>query len=357
MMVRATAAMARRGGRLARTVGLVVAPLLVTAALAVAAAPDTASAAAGTAPAASGTAPAAAGVAPMAAGYRVVRLPLPAGATAGEVRATDGAGRWVGIAGGPGYSGAVVWANGKVSALGPGRAQGVNRHGVVVGGDSIGTNMGHAVLWRGGRRIRLAEPRGTEASSANAVDDAGNIVGFAGTATRTYGMVWSAATPGRYRTLPYRDRDVNLLGVSAGRIVGGAWPPRTEGETSVAVEGTVRQGLRAIAGPGSAAAAAAGGFVTGGVGTEARLWRWGSTTAVRTRAGFIAMDVNTHGAVCGIDTAAGYLPALWTRTGVRHLPLLPGWHSASPSAMDDAGRVGGAFTGPGPSGPPVLWVP
>jgi hypothetical protein len=285
--------------------------------------------------------------------WRVTVLPLPPGATAGDVRGTDGGDRWVGLAG----SRPVLWRHGHVTVLGTGRAEDVNRRGIVVGADSPQYGTGHAVLWRGGRQVRLAEPPGFTASTANDINDTGLIVGSASTERRTVGLVWSTRSPGRVRILAYGDQSVALSGVSnRGLIVGGAWPSGSEESPRTALQGTLRTGLRALVPPGvdSFAGAVAGRHVVGGTPAGATVWRAGTRRVLFIKPGLIATDVNRFGTVSGFDTER-YRPLVWNRDSVEHLPLLPGWDSAAAMAMNDRGQAGGVLTGPA-EGLPVLWT-
>ncbi len=287
--------------------------------------------------------------------WRVRMMPTSPGTVGGDVRGTDGGNRWVGIV----SEGAALWRGGHLIRLGPGRAQDVNRHEVVVGGDNISYGAGHAVMWVHGRRIRLAEPAGVTQSAANAVNDSGEIVGY-GTYEDigTVGLVWSVRSPWRVRVLTYGRDDLNLTDVSAsGLIVGVAWRRLSEMDDTVALQGTVRSGLRSIVPPSvseSSAGSVSGRYVLGGTPAGATLWRAGTRRILAVRAGILATAVNRHGLVAGFDTIT-YRPVIWNGRTVRHLPLPWGWSGASPMTINDAGQLGGSVNGT-TVGRPVLWV-
>lgn len=291
--------------------------------------------------------------------WRVALMPTPRGTTGGDVRGSDGGDRWVGIVAG----GAALWRGGRLTVLGPGRAADVNRHGVVVGSDEVQFGSGHAVMWVGGRRIRLAEPAGVAISGASAVNDAGLIVGSATYRSlygdlATVGLVWSVRSPRRVKVLTYRADDVGLSDVSAtGLIVGIAWQRGSEMDHTVAVQGTARSGLRAMVAarvPASGAGSVSGRYVVGSTPAGATVWRAGTTRILAVRRGMLATGVNRSGLVSGFDTTT-YRPLAWRGNTVWRLPLPRGWSTASPMTVNDAGQIAGDLTSSG-EGRPVIWT-
>jgi hypothetical protein len=218
-------------------------------------------------------------------------------------------------------------------------------------------------MWVGGRQIRLAEPAGVAISEADAINDAGQIVGSATYRSRygdlaTVGLVWSVRTPRRVTVLTYRGDDVGLSDVSAtGLIVGTAWRRGSEMEHTVAVQGTTRSGLHAMVAakvPASGAGSVSGRYVVGSTPSGATLWRAGSTRILAVRRGMLATGVNRSGLVSGFDTIT-YRPLAWRGNTVWRLPLPHGWTTASPMTLNDAGQIAGGLTSSGEERP-VIWT-
>ncbi|WP_439674082.1 hypothetical protein [Embleya sp. MST-111070] len=140
-------------------------------------------------------------------------LPIPAGALAGDVRATDGSGGYAGTisygANSAQGSRATLWKNGKLTDYGllnvPGYQKwvevlGVNKAGTVVGSAFRNGGLSSAVRSRDGGLERLPEVPGASASRATGINDRGDIVGAAdvGTGASSYWkpVIWPADKPG-----------------------------------------------------------------------------------------------------------------------------------------------------------------
>ncbi|QWF85116.1 hypothetical protein [Amycolatopsis sp. CA-230715] len=155
-----------------------------------------------------------ASAAPAACTWTQTILPLPKGALTGEVWAADGNGGYAGTvsfgADSPEGGHVVLWKNGKVVDYGnlplPGyenwvTTTGVNRGGTVVGmAYQTPNGFPSAIRSRDGKLERLPELPGADASRAEGVNDAGDIVG--GVETTVDGspywnpVIWPADKPG-----------------------------------------------------------------------------------------------------------------------------------------------------------------
>lgn len=160
-------------------------------------------------------APTAAATEPTACAWIPSILPVPTGALTGEVNATDGTGGYAGTIsyGANSRKGghAVLWKNGQFTDYGrladPAFRKwvsvvGVNDAGTVVGSaerDSDGYS--HAVRSRNGKIERLPELPGAVSSTAEGINDRGDIVGAVETtvddAPFWHAVVWPVDKPGK----------------------------------------------------------------------------------------------------------------------------------------------------------------
>ncbi|AZM51524.1 hypothetical protein DMA15_02125 [Streptomyces sp. WAC 01529] len=162
--------------------------------------------------------PAATAAEPAACAWKPAVLPMPTGARAGVVDAADGSGGYAGTIsyGANSAKGgrAVLWKNGRFTDYGnladPAYRKwvtvvGVNRSGTVVGSvEREGDGFPSAVRSSNGRIKRLPELPGAFASTAEGVNDRGDIVG-AMTDTedvaKWYPVIWPADKPGTVQRL------------------------------------------------------------------------------------------------------------------------------------------------------------
>ncbi|GCD93704.1 hypothetical protein [Embleya hyalina] len=160
------------------------------------------------------TAPAvAAGSATKACAWTPAVLPMPAGALAGDVSATDGSGGYAGTisygANSAQGSRATLWKNGKLTDYGYLNVPGYQKWVEVLGVDKAGTVVANAfrnggpssaVRSRDAGLERLPEPPGVSASRATGINDHGDIVGAVdvGTGGASYwrAVIWPADKPG-----------------------------------------------------------------------------------------------------------------------------------------------------------------
>ncbi|MGA4844635.1 hypothetical protein [Streptomyces sp. G45] len=141
-------------------------------------------------------------------------LPMPAGALAGAVDATDGSGGYAGTIsyGADSAKGgrAVLWKDGKLTDYGnladPAYQNWVGVHGVNDAGTVVGaayqesTGFPSAIRSRDGRLERLPELPGAFSSRAEGINDRGDIVGAVDTevdgAPYSHPVIWPADRPG-----------------------------------------------------------------------------------------------------------------------------------------------------------------
>lgn len=116
----------------------------------------------------------------------------------------------------------VLWTDGKPKVLGPGSqavATAVNAQGVVVG--NLGTT---GWMFRDGKRIALPKLAGYASTVANAINGAGDIVGYAYNRAGPWAaVIWPAAQPGTAVRLvaPADPHGAEAFGINdAGTVVG-----------------------------------------------------------------------------------------------------------------------------------------
>jgi len=129
----------------------------------------------------------------------VQRLPLPAGATAGEVTAGSPNGQY--LAGvviekdNPGKP--VRWAGARAESIpvaGTGEAAAVNDSGVVVGEGQTADRRHYAWAYAGGEVIELPVPSGYTGAEATSVNAGGQVAGVLFDGDRAAAVVWQAPT-------------------------------------------------------------------------------------------------------------------------------------------------------------------
>ncbi|MBN6040248.1 hypothetical protein [Amycolatopsis sp. 195334CR] len=137
---------------------------------------------------------------------------LPPGAEIGEVDAYDGSRYAVGITGlrplwGDGVADprGTLWDNGKVvfrADTSVPHLRDVNASGLVIG-DTVVDGVFHAVtVGHGGQVTKLPANPAWTSSSAWAVNNAGDVAGWADAGSRLILVVWPGNAPGTYRELP-----------------------------------------------------------------------------------------------------------------------------------------------------------
>jgi probable HAF family extracellular repeat protein len=290
-------------------------------------------------------------------------VPTTTGYAWGGVAGTDGDRTFAGNSNGH----AVLWRDGRLIDLGVGEAADVNGGGDAVGYQFDSSAYSHAILFRAGTAIRLAEPANVHATRATGINEDGLIVGTGDingdTMGTSHALVWSASTPGRVTDLGTLDGDeanaTSLVGVNEdGTLIGNVVNQNTLALT--AVTGTVTGGLRVLPGstPGaSTVASIVGRYSVGaqynGGGNHAVRWRNGRAQLLPGDAD--AHGVNSQGTVVGqrADFSTG---VVWTGVGDPvDLPIPAGDNSATATMITDHGTVGGeAFTAASEL-QPVLW--
>jgi uncharacterized membrane protein len=295
---------------------------------------------------------------PVGCAWSVAALPEVAGAEFGEVRGSDGDRTFVGVSG----DRPVRWRDGRLTVLGAaGVAEDVNRRGDAVGGAF--SDGEHALLWRGGRQIRLAEPAGFTSSTATAINDAGLIVGYGSGPGEGggRGLVWRANAPGRVRDLGPGAGALFLRDVSEQGVIVGV--EESAGSLQLhAVAGTLRSGLHRL--PGTSqdtttdATAIAGRYVVGADSSGPLRWDRGRPQPLP--GGGYPLAVNSRGLAAGIDFAGNETAVLWQH-GVRvELPGLTPDGSGGATAVTEHGQVAGAAIGTDQAGTgrsvPAVWT-
>jgi uncharacterized membrane protein len=279
------------------------------------------------------------------------------------VYGTDGDRTFAGVSNGH----AALWRDGRLVDLGVGEAADVNGGGDAVGYQFDSSESSHAILFRAGTAIRLAEPANVHATRAIGINDDGLIVGsgdIPGETTGTrHALVWSAGTPGSVTDLGTLDGDeanaTSLVGVNGdGTLIGNVLNVNTSAST--AVTGTVRGGLRVLPGatPGASAVASIAGRYSVGAqpssdGNYAVRWRNGRAQPLAGDAE--AYGVNSQGTVVGrrADFSTG---VVWTDLGDPvDLPIPAGDHSATATVITDQGTVGGGAVTAASELQPLLW--
>jgi uncharacterized membrane protein len=261
---------------------------------------------------------------------------------------------------------AVLWRDGKMIDLGLGEAADVNRAGVAVGYQVDADYNTHAVLWRGGATIRLAEPSSTRDSRATGINDTGLIIGYA---TSTEGsrhvLAWSASSPARVRDLGSVGRDLSVLqwlagGVTeAGAFAGTADDGNTGPES--AFTGTVQGGMRVLSKATRDTYAAAYGI--GGryvVGTQQVpsedyavqpvVWTDGQLSTLP-GGGWTPAAVNSSGMIAGNAETA----VVWQGGQLTRLPALDLNGQTRAEVITEDGTVGGSALTSDSVMVPVTW--
>src|SRR5205085_1782379 len=112
------------------------------------------------------------------------------GDSASEAHAINNKGQIVGLSSGPHGDRAVTWKQGKIHALPtPGAlssaAFGINDRGQIVGQAILDGLGARAVLWQGGEMRVLGTLGGSTTSSAESINEHGQITGSSSTATES----------------------------------------------------------------------------------------------------------------------------------------------------------------------------
>jgi uncharacterized membrane protein len=329
-------------GRVARGVGIVVAAAALLAA-------------------AGGTA-AAVPTAPQPCTWTVRTLPAyPINAMLGwtSISGTDGGQTFAGRS----IDRAVLWRDGKMIDLGLGEAADVNRAGVAVGYQVDADYNTHAVLWRGGATIRLAEPSSTRDSRATGISDAGLIIGYA--TSTGHALAWSASSPARVRDLGSVGRDLSVVqwlagGVTEAGLFAGTADDGNTGPDS-AFTGTVQGGMRVLskATPDTYAAAygIGGRYVVGtqqipseDYAVQPVVWTDGQLSTLP-GGGWTPAAVNSSGMIAGNAETA----VVWRGGQLTRLPALDPNGQTWAAVITEDGTIGGTALTSDSEIVPVTW--
>lgn len=239
------------------------------------------------------------------------------------------------------------------------QADAINEAGQVVGFSSLASGVSHAFLWTAADGMQDLGTLGGSFSTANSINDLGQVVGQStGPGFAAHAFLWSASTGmldlgdlGGGYSLAY---DVN----NEGAVVGESWVP-DEPNVTHAFLWTAAAGMRDLGTLGGSQTSPqaindhgmiAGWYLTPAGAMRAFVWtEAGGFADIGTFGGTYAeaRDVNNRGEVVGLSaTATGLLQAfIWTKQGgMQPLPDLGG--STALYAINDNGEGTGRLPGP-----------
>lgn len=223
---------------------------------------------------------------------------------------------------------ATVWFNGESTDLGTlggaqSDARGINQAGQVVGRAQDANGNWRAVVWNGGQATELTTPNLSSSSQANALNNAGQIVGYERRQSEQYGahpVIWDQGMPGNLDESLGSSYEPQAYGLNdVGQIVGSVKAPST-GDYYRAV-----------------------------------LWDHGVSSMLDMPSGFYAAeakDINNAGQIVGFmlshDRNVDFRAATWINGQVIDLnSLLPasvveaGWVLLGANAINEAGQIVG----------------
>jgi probable HAF family extracellular repeat protein len=127
------------------------------------------------------------------------RLPLPEGATAGEVTTGSPSGRYLaGLVTGKDDPGKPArWSGARVEQIpidGTGEAEGVNERGIVVGEGQTAGRRHYAWAYADGKVVELPVPDGYTGAEAQAINARGQVAGVLFAGDRAAAVVWQTPT-------------------------------------------------------------------------------------------------------------------------------------------------------------------
>jgi probable HAF family extracellular repeat protein len=285
---------------------------------------------------------------------------------------------WAAFRGGGGDYDAFLWSKGKMVDLGrlapndpdaDSMALAVNDSGQVVGWSdtSFGDLAAHGFLWSAGKLTDLGTLGGQELdSTANDIDNAGRIVGAATISgdVLEHAVMWSQGKMTDLGTLgTYRESSANAIN-EAGQIVGSSWSITTSGGKSTRAEHAVLWADGKITDLGTLHGGCSGaedindrGRVVGWSGScaakgrvRAVSWWHGKATNLGTlgRRNSYARAINNRGQVVGSAYAPQGVPDhafLWSRGRIHDLGSLYGTLCCADSyagGINDSGQVVGS---------------
>jgi hypothetical protein len=200
-----------------------------------------------------------------------------------------------------------------------GRGDGVNDSGVVVGTASNAVSADNnriPVIWQGGVGTQLALPTGYTAGDANAINNAGVVVGAVGSGGGLRGAIFSGGSASVITPLTADGAYlVSASGINnAGRIVGGGLNPSTGRSVGYVLDTSTNAAFSVGVLPGRDASATSGVSNAGHV-VGSSFFSQGSPVS---------------------------LPFIWTDAGgMVAIPLVPGTDRGGASAVNSAGWVVG----------------
>ena len=242
------------------------------------------------------------------------------------------------------------------------RADAINAHGDVIGNSwNRSETRTRAFLWRGGRLIPLGTLGGAS-SQANAINDRGQIVGWAETSSgQTHAFLWEK---GHMRDLgipPGTDMSEAVRITNSGLVVGVAsrsvkglvtWPALRGHLVVWRSDGRIRdlgrpwnpsRDTATVVGAVDEHGEIVGSTVPDQLGERSFLWDGKRLRSLPPRsARSEALDVNASGRVIGWTyRESNFRAVTWERGQMRLLPLPPGRKGAFTSAINDEGEIVG----------------
>jgi probable HAF family extracellular repeat protein len=248
-------------------------------------------------------------------------------------------------------------------------ANAINNVGVVVGYTDVTSGLPHGFRWSAGTMTDLGTEPGGDDSTANAINEAGQVAGTADRQSGGYGYPARWSTTGALTDLG--GPVTNELGVGnaidpAGRVAGGQRPANSEGNPIAELYNT--DGTATYLGnpPDSLNAATGINAADQVVGSPAFLWKAGTLTMLPALPGAPAGDagataINVSGRIVGWSGTAGTSgaqhAALWSGGVVTDLGTIDGIAYNQANAINRAGQVvGTADPRCQPCVNPVAWL-
>jgi probable HAF family extracellular repeat protein len=239
-------------------------------------------------------------------------------------------------------------------------ALGINGPGQIVGGarrdnDDLNNRAFHAAIWNDGAIAPLAEPDDATESLAYAINDAGQVVGFVGTAERSQAALWRGSALTILSTDASIARDINNSGQIAGTL-GQAAVLWQVGADALVMLGDLPGGANSSSANAINAAGQVVGQSSASDGLHAFLWTNGIMVDLGVLPGTSessAFDINGLGQVVGTsrDTEGAASSAfLWTDGEMFNLNQLTadlgGWQLLRAFAINDLGWIVGQAAAP-----------
>lgn len=226
-------------------------------------------------------------------------------------------------------------------------AMGMNDHGQVVGWSYTGPSTGptRAFIWDVENGMKnLGTLPGCDHSSANDINDIGQIVGISDNIEGMWGHACLWSSEGEIEDLGTLGGTVSVSWAinNHGQVAGGSYD--SEGAAQVFLW-TAEDGMVGIGIPGGARGINDLGQIVGGRDSNVA-FLWSKDGGAVDLCPGIAYDINNEGKIVGHHGNGNTFPFLWDSiSGVQDLnsfvPVDAGWYLMKASAINDAGQIGG----------------